>query len=250
MSHFRVSSVVPLTILFAMVIVSALPVPSPADDDKDGWVQLFNGKDFTGWKIPDPPSDQFKKGVTEKKNADGKVIAFSAETKAGKEFTLWRIEDGLIIGGGPASHLFTELEAEDFHYRVEAKINDKGNSGQYFRTKFGPGFPAGYEAQINATGGDAIKTGSLYPDGRTKLKDHRKDIAVVLDKATHKADEFFTQEVIAIGDTITISVNGQPTLKGWKDPNKTHTKGHFALQGHDPGSIMTFKKVEYKPITK
>lgn len=249
MSHVRLSRLVPVTVLFTVAVAVTLPMPSPAADDKDGWVQLFNGKDFTGWKIPDPPSDQFKKGVKEKKNADGKVIAFSAETKQGKEITLWRIEDGLIIGGGPASHIFTDVEAEDFHFRVEAKINDKGNSGQYFRTKFGPGFPSGYEAQINATGGDVIKTGSLYPDGRTKLKDHRKDIASVLNTATHKADEFFTQEVTAIGDQITISVNGKQTLN-WKDPNKTHTKGHFALQGHDPGSIMTFKKVEYKPITK
>ncbi len=245
----RPARLIPLALL-AAAFLTALPVPaSPADDDKDGWVQLFNGKDFTGWKIPDPPGDSFKKGVKEKKNADGKVVAFSAETKAGKEFTLWRIEDGMIVGGGPASHIFTEIEAEDFHYRVEAKINDKGNSGQYFRTKFGPGFPAGYEAQINATGSDAIKTGSLYPDGRTKLKEHRKEIAAVLNTAPHKPNEFFTQEVTAIGDQITISVNGKQTLN-WKDPNKTFTKGHFALQGHDPGSIMTFRKVEYKPITK
>ena len=26
--------------------------------------------------------------------------------------------------------------------------------------------------------------------------------------------------------------------------------GTFALQGHDPGSVMTFRKVEYKPIKK
>ena len=117
----------------------------------------------------------------------------------GKEVTLWQIKDGMIVGGGPASHIFTEIEAEDFHYRVEAKINDKGNSGQYFRTKFGPGFPQGYEAQINATGGDAIKTGSLYPDGRTKLDEFRKDICV-MNTAPHKPDEFFTQEVIAEGE--------------------------------------------------
>ena len=58
----------------------------------------------------------------------------------------------MIVGSGPHSHLFSEKgDYTDFHYRVEAKINDKGNSGQYFRTKFGPGFPPGYEAQINAT---------------------------------------------------------------------------------------------------
>jgi hypothetical protein len=240
--------------LFSLLTAVGLCVtPAVADDKKDakddGWVQLFNGKDFTGWKIPNPPSGEFKE-VKEAKNADGRVTAFVGVTKKdGKEVTLWQVKDGMIVGGGPASHIFTEVEAEDFVYRVEAKINHKGNSGQYFRTKFGPGFPAGYEAQINATHGDPIRTGSLYPDGRTKLKDHRKTIAAVMNTATHKADEFFTQEVTAVGADITIKVNGQETLK-WTDPDATFKKGHFALQGHDPGSVMTFKKVEYKPLKK
>ena len=215
---------------------------------EEGWVPLFNGKDLTGWKMVDPPSGEFK-SVKELKNEDGKVIAFVGVTKKDdKEIKLWQIKDGQIVGGGPASHLFTEIEAEDFEYRVEAKINDKGNSGQYFRTKMGPGFPAGYETQINATGGDPIKTGSLYPDGRTKLKDFKKDITV-MDKAAHKPDEFFTQKVIAVGNHIQIFVNDKMTVD-FKDPNNTYTKGHFALQGHDPGSVMTFKKVEYKPLKK
>lgn len=226
----------------AMVLIAA-----PVSADDDGWVQLFNGKDLTGWKIPNPPSGEFK-DVKEKKNDEGKVIAFIGVKKNGDEVTLWQVKDGMIVGGGPASHIFTDIEAEDFVYRVEAKINDKGNSGQYFRTKFGPGFPAGYEAQINATHGDWRRTGSLYPDGRTKLPMYEKELCQK--EAAHKANEFFVQEVTAVGDEITIKVNGKVTLDKWKDPNKTFTKGHFALQGHDPGSVMTFKKVEYKPLKK
>ena len=152
------------------------------------------------------------------------------------------VEDGMLIGSGPASHLFTERgDYVNFRYRVEAKINDHGNSGQYFRTAFGPGFPNGYETQINATHGDPVKTGSIYPAG--KLSAFKKEICV-MNTAPHKPDEWFTQEVTAVGDKITVSVNGKTTLDGWKDPNKTYTKGHFALQGHDPGTVVTFKKVE------
>ncbi len=236
--------------LFTLGLIASLAGAGFAAEPKteEGWVALFNGKDFTGWKMVDPPSGEFK-SVKELKNEDGKVIAFVGVTKKDdKEIKLWQIKDGQIVGGGPASHLFTELEAEDFEYRVEAKINDKGNSGQYFRTKMGPGFPAGYETQINATGGDPIKTGSLYPDGRTKLKDFKKEITV-MDKAAHKPDEFFTQKVIAVGNHIQIFVNDKMTID-FKDPNTTYTKGHFALQGHDPGSVMTFKTVEYKPLKK
>ena len=237
---------------FALGVVTSLAIGGAGftaePKAEEGWVPLFNGKDLTGWKMVDPPSGEFK-SVKEIKNEDGKVIAFVGVTKKDdKEIKLWQVKDGQIVGGGPASHLFTELEAEDFEYRVEAKINDKGNSGQYFRTKMGPGFPAGYETQINATGGDPIKTGSLYPDGRTKLKDFKKEITV-MDTAAHKPDEFFTQKVIAVGNHIQIFVNDKMTVD-FKDPNTTYTKGHFALQGHDPGSVMTFKTVEYKPLKK
>ena len=159
-------------------------------------MQLFNGKDLTGWKIHPKPSPE----ITEisEKTVDGKVVAFEGMVK-GKKIPLWRVEDGNIIGGGPPSHLFTEKgDYTDFHYRVEAKISDKGNSGQYFRTAFGPGFPTGYEAQINATHSDEIRTGSLYPDLRTSLKKYADKITV-MKIAPHKPDEWFTQEVIADG---------------------------------------------------
>src|SRR5262249_6237896 len=140
--------------------------------------------------------------------------------------TLWQIKDGMIVGGGPASHLFSEIEADNFRYRVEAKINDKGNSGQYFRTKFEPGFPHGYEAQINATHSDPIKTGSLYP-AFTKLSDEDRKKIVVMNDAPNKPDEFFTQEVFADGDHIQIFVNGKQTVD-YNDTKNTYTKGHFA----------------------
>lgn len=212
--------------------------------DSEGWVQLFNGKDLTGWKIHPNPNGAIK-DITEKK-VDGKVVAIEGVVK-GVKTPLWRVEDGTIIGGGPSTHLFSERgDYTDFHYRVEAKLNDKGNSGQYFRTAFGPGFPSGYEAQLNATHGDPVKTGSLYPDSRTPLKNHRDKITV-LNTAPHKANEFFTQEVIAIGNKITILVNGKKTIE-FEDTDNLFKKGHFALQAHDPGSIMTFRKVEVKEL--
>src|SRR5262249_30663833 len=105
----------------------AVPVqPSGADDKKEddkGWVQLFNGKDLTGWKV-------FREGPGP-----------------------WKVKDGILMSSGSKnSHLFTERgDYQNFQFRIEAKISDKGNSGQYFRAQFGPGYPKGYEAQINST---------------------------------------------------------------------------------------------------
>jgi hypothetical protein len=136
--------------------------------------------------------------------------------------------------------LFSERDDyENFQYRVEAMINDKGNSGQYFRTAFGPGFPRGYEAQINATHSDKIRTGSLY---LPRVKE-----VLVLNDAPHKPDEWFTQEVTADGNHIIIKVNGKTTVD-WKDPENRYKKGHFALQGHDPGTVVKFKKIEVKEL--
>jgi len=50
-----------------------------------------------------------------------------------------------------------------------------------------------------------------------------------------------------MGDHITIKVNDKITVD-WKDPDKTYTKGHFALQGHDPGTTVKFKKIEVKEL--
>jgi Domain of Unknown Function (DUF1080) len=245
--HFRHSGaffMCRLWVIASLAVALASGTSVLRADDSAGWVQLFNGKDLTGWKMAAKPGNGIAE-LTEKK-VDGKVVAFEGTVK-GKTIPLWRVEDGTIIGGGPSTHLFSERgDYVDFHFRVEAKINDHGNSGQYFRAKFEPGFPAGYEAQINSTHGDPVKTGSLYPDSRTPLAKHRNEITV-LDKAAHKPDEWFTQEVIAVGPKITILVNGKKTLE-WEDPDALYKKGHFALQAHDPGSIMTFRKAEVKEL--
>ena len=214
--------------------------PRAGDDGKDsGWVQLFNGKDLTGWKIHPKPGGPITAIMPQER--DGKIVAYEAKLKDDSTTPLWRVEDGILIGSGPASHLFSERgDYRNFHFLVEAMINDGGNSGQYFRTKFAPGFPPGYEAQINATHRDPIKTGSLY---LPKVKD-----VLVLNEAPHKPDEWFTQEVIARGNHIVIKVNGKVTVD-WKDPENRYTQGHFALQGHDPGSVMKFRKVAVKELS-
>ena len=72
-------------------------------------------------------------------------------------------KNGAINGSGPASMLVcTKGPYKNFRYRAEIKINDGGNSGLYFRTTRKPGFTDGYEAQIDSTHSDPIRTGSLY----------------------------------------------------------------------------------------
>ena len=52
---------------------------------------------------------------------------------------------------------------KNFRFRAEVKINDHGNSGMYFRSPTADGdFSKGYEAQIDSTHRDPIRTGSIY----------------------------------------------------------------------------------------
>jgi hypothetical protein len=202
--------------LAALFCLTVFLPGAPADDKKEeskGWKQLFNGKDLTGWKVHPEGTGN------------------------------WKVEDGILIGSGPASHLFSEGgDYKDFYYRVEAMISDGGNSGQYFRTEFGPDFPKGYEAQINSTHRDPIKTGSLYPAFDRELPAEAKE-KIIVKEQLHKPDEWFTQEVIAKGNHIIIKVNGKTTVD-FVDKKNTYTKGHFALQQHDPGTVVKFRKIE------
>lgn len=207
--------------MIALVCMSPLAYSAAVADDKktdDGYVKLFNGKDLTGWKTH--PDDKAK----------------------------WEVKDGAIVGTGPAGHLFSEGgDYANFHYRMEAMINDKGNSGQYFRAKYSKAFPDGYEAQINATHGDPIKTGSLYPAFNRKLTEAQRE-KLLIKTAPHKPGEWFVQEVIADGNHIIIKVNGKTTVD-FIDENNTYKKGHFAIQQHDPGSVVKVKRVEVKELS-
>ena len=209
--------------LAALVLCSAAPLRA-----QNGWVAILDAKSFKDWKVaPQSPRARVEETATEKRVVAGDSL------RDGK----WTFNDGVLHGEGGVSHIFSPRgDYENFVYSAEIKIKNWGNSGQYFRTAFGNGFPNGYEAQVNSTHADPVRTGSLY------------GLAKVLDRLV-PPDTWFTQEVIANGNHIQIFVNGKKTVD-FTDENKTFTKGHFALQGHDPGSVMTFKKVEYKPIKK
>jgi formylglycine-generating enzyme required for sulfatase activity/serine/threonine protein kinase len=187
---------------------------APADA---GFVPLFNGKDKTGWQTHPSLPDNWRVVP----GANGNVLTCS----------------------GPTSHLFSERgDYQDFHLRAEARINDGGNSGLYFRTQFGPDYPKGYEVQINSTHGDPIKTGSLYPSFNPKLTKEQSDKIVVSDMLV-KPKEWFTLDVIAQGNHIVIKVNGKTTVD-FVDETNAYNRGRFALQHHDRRTEVDFRKIE------
>jgi hypothetical protein len=123
---------IPRFVFIAKALLFAFTIAAVQAEDAK-WISLFNGKSLEGWE------------------------------KVGKQESVWAVKDGEITGSGPASMLVcTKGPYKNFRYRAEIKINDGGNSGLYFRTTAKPGFTDGYEAQIDSTHKDPIRTGSLY----------------------------------------------------------------------------------------
>ncbi|MBI1314990.1 DUF1080 domain-containing protein [bacterium] len=196
------------------VALCLIVLPLQADDEKDEkWVSLFDGKSLDGWE------------------------------KVGNEDSVWEVKDGAINGSGPASMLVcTKGPYKNFRYRAEIKINDGGNSGLYFRTTRKPRFTDGYEAQIDSTHRDPIRTGSLY------------GFCHVYQQLV-KPDTWFKYEIEVRDDVwrgrdmtrVKITVDGNE-LYEYLDFAKTYGAGHFAFQQHDPGSHVSIRNVEVLPL--
>ena len=177
------------------------------------WTPLFDGKTMDGWE------------------------------KVGNAESVWEVRDGALCGSGPASMLVsTRGPYKDFRYRAEVKINDGGNSGLYFRTTRRPGFSDGYEAQIDSTHSDPIRTGSLY--GMSHVY-----------KRLVEPDTWFEYEIEVRDDVwrgrevtrIKITVDGDE-LYEYLDFALTFKEGHFAFQQHDPKSKVCIRRVEVMPL--
>ncbi len=197
--------------LLSLAALLTLATTARAEDEK--WVSLFDGKTLNGWE------------------------------KVGKDDSVWEVKDGAICGSGSPSMLVnTQGPYKNFRYRAEIKINDGGNSGLYFRTTRKPGFTDGYEAQIDSTHRDPIRTGSLY------------GFCHVYQQLV-KPDTWFTYELEVRDDIwrgrpmtrIKITVDGNE-LYEYLDFAQTFKTGHFAFQQHDPGSHVSIRKVEVLPL--
>ena len=199
-------------VLGVVALLAIAPIAARAADDSK-WVPLFDGKSLEGWE------------------------------KVGNQESVWEVKDGAIQGSGvPSMLVCTKGPYKNFKYRAEIKINDGGNSGLYFRTTRKPGITDGYEAQIDSTHRDPIRTGSLY--GFCHVY-----------KQLVKPDTWFTYELEVRDDVwrgrkmtrIKITVDGNE-LYEYLDFEQTFKNGHFAFQQHDPGSKVSIRKVEVLPL--
>ncbi|MCP5535490.1 MAG: DUF1080 domain-containing protein [Akkermansiaceae bacterium] len=180
-------------------------------EKKEGWINLFNGKDFTGWQI-----DKWNPGSI-------------------------TIKDGAIRCQGKPTMLYHTGKAKDaknFHFIADVMTRPGSNGGIFFHTQYqDKGWPVGHEAQINQTQGDPVKTGSIYIV--------KKNL-----KAPAKDNEWFRYEIIVKDLTVTTKVNGKVVVTYVEEPGvkdrRRLSQGTFGIQAHDPGSVVFTKNIKVK----
>lgn len=205
--------------LLFVVICLAISFMASAQETSE-WIPLFNGQNLDGWKV-----------------------GANAET-----FT---VKDGKIKVAGPRAHLFYAGEVENhnfqnFEFKATVMTKPGANSGIYFHTKYQQdGWPAqGYEVQVNNSQQDWKRTGSLY--------------GIVDVKENYASDnEWYTEYIKVEGNRIIIKINDIVTVdytqpenpkRGDGEKERILKTGTFALQGHDPGSVVFYKDIMVRPI--
>jgi len=189
--------------------------PSP---DAEGWYSLFDGETLNGWKASD------NQGT-------------------------FNVRDGVIVADGERSHLYYSgavngADFVNFELKVDVMTEPGANSGIYFHTEYlMKGWPLkGFEIQISNTSKNLKRTSSLY------------GIIDVVESPA-KDNEWFTEHIIVQGKRIIIKTNDNvivdytepdepPSYEDW--PGRKISSGTFALQGHDPKSIVYFKNIKVK----
>jgi hypothetical protein len=170
------------------------------------WKNLFNGKDFTGWKI-----------------LNGKAK--------------YSIQNGEIVGttvfGEPNTFLATEKDYGDFILEFEFKVDSSMNSGVQFRSAskadFKNGRVHGYQYEIDPS--KRGWSGGIYDEAR-------RDWLYPMDlnpstKNAFKQLQWNKARVECIGNKIRTWINGLPAASLVDDLSPT---GFIALQVHAIGN--------------
>lgn len=199
-------------------------------------VELFNGKDLSGWKADVPKAD------------DQPDLPAS-----------FLVRDGMLVSKGePRGHLLTEKSYKDYKLVVEYRFpGEVGNCGVLVHAStprfLAKMFPQSIEVQMQS--GDAgdfwcIGENIEVPDMEKRRprrdpsqkfgggpQDARRIINLT-DGSEKKPGEWNTMEITCKGDEVIVTVNGVLVNHG---KNATVKEGKIALQAE--GSEVEFRKV-------
>jgi hypothetical protein len=211
-----------------------------AAEQKEGYQLLFDGASKNGWHVYNNKSD----GSAWK--TDGGVLYLDRAFKRAS-------------GGG--GDLATNEEYENFHLKLDWKIDSAGNSGIIFLSNEDPKYQAPYttgpEMQIIDNDGhrdariDKHRGGDLYDlvaavPQNTKHWGEWNSIELVIDKGKLEYYQNGAKVVTTtLWDDNWKNMVANSKFKGWADFAK-FTKGHIVLQDH--GDQVYFRNIRIRKL--
>lgn len=204
-----------------------------------GFVQVFNGKDLSGWKglVADP---------IKRSKMDAKTLA-EAQSKADAEAQeSWKVVNGELQFQSHGNNLATVKKYGDFEMLVDWKIIDdkkgEGDAGIYLR-----GTPQVQIWDLARTKvGAQVGSGGLYNNQTNESKP--------LKVADNKLDEWNTFRIIMKGDRVTVYLNGQLVTDNvilenyWDRSLPIFAEEQIELQAH--GSPVAYRDIYIKEIPR
>ncbi len=208
----------------------------------EGWELLFNGRDLSGWH----------------------------SYLRGEPGRAWKVEDGAIVldknALTPRSHfedLTSDREFENFHLKVEWKLEPCMNSGLFFYVNEDPKY------KHAGTTGPEMQIVDLCcsPDSRI-LKSRAGalyGLIPVEEETVTPGGEWNQYEIIASEGHLELFINGTRVIETqlWTDEWRalitgsgksefsdfgTFKRGHIAFQGTEPGTRIWFRNIKVKEL--
>ena len=216
---------------------NAVPMAAPKESET---INLFNGKDLTGWHHDIPEMDT----VPEARNP-------------------FIVRDNMLVSlGTPQGHLITDKQFEN--YRLETKYRfagEPGNCGVLVHASTPRSlykmFPKSIEVQMyHENAGDFwcivedIKVPNMAkrrgpPEEWGVIEGKKRRILNLTDGTENPLGEWNEMKIECLGDEIKVWLNGEHVNYGYES---TATEGQIAVQAE--GAEVEFDYIKLTPITK
>jgi hypothetical protein len=210
--------------VWGFVVMGLATAPLAVSQD---WIALQDGKTLDGWKAAERPES-------------------------------WVVEDGVFVSRGERAHLFyvgkvAKHDFKNFEFSADVMTSPGANSGIYAHTKWqGPGWPeAGYELQVINSNPPAEKMNGYI--------EHKMTGSVYAVRNSWQApvadNVWFNYRIRVVGKTIQTFINDKLICEYAEGPTPFRPddkkgrllgSGTFALQAHDPGSIVKYRNMKVR----
>ncbi len=202
-----------------LLTITCLSLTVKGQSSSNGWQNLFNGKDLTGWKQLN--------GKAKYEVKDDEII-------------------GTTVSGQPNSFLSTEKTYKDFILELELRVDSTMNSGIQFRSlssaDYQNGRVHGYQMEVDPS--TRAWSGGIYDEGRRGWL-YTLELNP-LGKKAFKNGQWNKYRIECIGNSIRTWVNGIPTANLI---DAETAEGFIALQVHalrgdeQPGEQVKWKNI-------